>query len=148
MSQFVAQPLTLCRIDQAYPVVQLGLPGLSLPAWRAYAVRCLTGSDSGIDAVLGPHDILHGLAGYAITAHPLHGRVLTADPLIALTVLRDNAVRRTLIAALEQHARARGCGMLNCVARNAPDWLIDGFVATEQLYHKRLGSSAPVPLGA
>lgn len=110
---FIAEPLDRRHIAQAFPLVRLGVPGLTMDRWRAFARAQLgarqRGGDRGILAVRNPAGYIHGLVIFE-TSEDLHlGRVLLVSHWVTAQSVGSGAVVSALIAAVEKVARTHEC---------------------------------------
>lgn len=108
-------PLSPDRIAQAYPLVQVVRPALSLEAWRRYARAILedTEGGSGIATLQDPRGLIAGLFVYRIGADPGHGRTLVAEDFVALDIVNPETVAQSLADALEAVANEHGCSAVH-----------------------------------
>jgi hypothetical protein len=137
-AHFVAGPLDRQHVAQAFPLVSMIVPNLTLNRWRAFAQARMAarrgGAEQGIFAVRNPAGYIHGLVFYEISEDLRQGRVLLASNLIAAeSVGRDEAVG-ALIRAIENLARARNCAAVQTMLPESDEahaqresWLVARF---------------------
>lgn len=121
------------KIDQAYGLVRLAAPQISLEAWRDFANSLISPSEapeSGIVTVEDARGYIRGLVGYAIDRDLEHGRTLMAKNFIALDGTRQarEKVAFTLIRALEALARDTGCRAIRTIVHEPQAALRDAWI--------------------
>ncbi|GGF43649.1 hypothetical protein GCM10011611_57570 [Aliidongia dinghuensis] len=109
MSQFIASPLQPREVGQAFPLVQLLLPGVDRRHWEQFARRFLR--RSGRRGILTVRDRWGHIRGLAIFRREIDmaGPILDADPVLVVDLLDASEVALTLIRALELRAREIDC---------------------------------------
>lgn len=108
-------PLSPDRIAQAYPLVQVVRPSLSVEEWERYARAILddTETTSGIATLQDPRDLIAGLFIYRVGDDPDHGRTLIAEDFVALDIVKPETVAQSLADALESVANQHGCSAVH-----------------------------------
>lgn len=121
------------RLAEAYPLVRAAAQ-VGEEQWQTYA-HALLRDGGGILVVSAGEDCLHGLAAYREVASLRHGRSLQVEVIIAFELSRLGPVRKALVQALEELARARGCMCLTytLAARGNGDPCSPGRASWEQL---------------
>ncbi len=112
MRQLRIRPLTAERIAQAFPLVQMSLPQVTLDAWCDFAAALVAQGASaatGIILVVGERDTIAGLCSYRVDHDLVHGRLLSAEHFLAFDLLDRRAVARALAEGLEGLARQHQC---------------------------------------
>jgi hypothetical protein len=116
---FVAGPLDRRHIAQAFPVINMDVPGLTIDRWRAVArarVRSVPhgglGGPRGILSARNPAGYIHGLVIYEITDDLQHGRAFIASHLVTVRSAGSGEIVSALIGAMEKTARAYDCTSL------------------------------------
>jgi hypothetical protein len=127
------QALNSEKIDQAYALVQLEAPEISLESWRDFAMSLISPSEapeSGILTVDDERGYLLGLVGYVIDRDLVHGRTLMAKNFIALdgTEGRRKEVAFTLIRAMEDLAHDKRCGAIRTIVHEPESVLRDAWI--------------------
>lgn len=128
---YVAKPLDVRRIDQAFPVVQTVYPKLGLERWRAYAaemigatpdaagalpgkvVKLPTAQPTGIVTAQLRHGYIHGLFAYAVLPNLCHGKVLQVDLMVAADMFDPAAIAEALLAEMDRLARQLRCDAIH-----------------------------------
>lgn len=115
---FIAKPLGLRQIDQAFPVVRTVLPDLGVERWRAFAAALIDRAQdvgkanlpyTGIMTVQNELGYIHGLFSYAMEEHLNHGRILSVDNFIVHDLFNLAGATAALLRAMEGIARGIGC---------------------------------------
>jgi hypothetical protein len=96
------------RIDQAYPLVLLVRPDLSLEAWRNHCGRRTPLNGSGLLLALDPGECVRGLCSYRIGHRPT-GAVMEADIFVVAHPFAPRPIVTCLLDELERLAVAAGC---------------------------------------
>jgi hypothetical protein len=105
-------PLQSDRIRQAYPLIQVVRPSLSLEQWSAYAARVLRDAEAdggGIATLQDDTGLMMGLFVYHVATEPDHGATLMVEDFVALDIIAPHAVAENLAQAMERIARDLGC---------------------------------------
>jgi len=126
------RPLTPERVAQAFPLIQIALPAVSLEDWRDFATplaRAQGPADDGIITVVSEQDYIVGLCCYRVTQDLRHGAVLLANHFLILDLFGQQAVVRALADAVESLARERRCTAIHTSlpetgVKGADDWLV------------------------
>ena len=132
-----AQPLAAEQIDQAFPLVRLLAPTLSLEHWRRYA-RAMTQPHSaaagrgGIVVLADAAGYLFGLFSYVDRLDLLHGPTLQVDNLVIPHLLECRQATQVLEREMRDIARRFDCrGIRVRLARPAePEGGVARFLAT------------------
>lgn len=103
MPTFTIAPLTMERIDEAYPLVRMAHPELTAAAWQAEARARLR--DGGIVVLLAPGGVIQALAGW--TDQP-GSPTLKIDLFVVFELSRRAPARQALRDGLQ--ALAAGLG--------------------------------------
>ena len=127
------QPLKLEKIDQAYGLVRLTAPQISLEAWRDFARSLISPSEAPESGILTVEDdcgCIMGLVGYVIDRDLDHGRTLLAKNLNALdgTENINQEVAFALIKAMEDLARDKRCGAIRTIIHEPEAALRDAWI--------------------
>lgn len=110
-------PLPHRQVDQAFPLVQLAAPGLTLDRWRAYAAA-LVGAGNGHGHRPQPQGIvtaqdakgyIHGLFCYAVQDDLSLGRALGVQHFVVGSLFDPRGVADTLLDCMESIARELEC---------------------------------------
>ena len=114
------QTLNSQKVDQAYGLVRLAAPQISLEDWRDFARSSISPSEapeSGILTVEDESGYIMGLVGYVVDYDLEHGRTLIAKNLMALadTDKGRQEVAFALISALEDLASHQRCGAIRTI---------------------------------
>ena len=112
-SDLHVRPLAAEQIVQAYPLVSLFDPELTLAQWTSYASQLLTEKNGGrthrILTVQTPDSYIYGLSAYWLRPDLWSGSVLEIDNFAAIAMARGRTIARLLLKALENIARESGC---------------------------------------
>ncbi len=109
MRSLTIESLTPERIDQAYPLIQMVRPRLSVAGWQEHARERLGRPDAGIMLLLDEGGLILGLFSWTVESHPDHGATLHAEDFVALDIVGSNRIAAALAWALEDTARRHGC---------------------------------------
>jgi hypothetical protein len=111
---FKVCPLRLSQIDQAFAMLDLTGPSMSLAAWRHYAEPRLRAdpSTAGILSVQCERAYIYGLLGYE-TVRLGGEQTMAVDLFEAIDPISDGAITRPLIAAVESMATRSGCSAVH-----------------------------------
>ena len=132
---FTHKRLGLQQIDQAFPIVQSVMTGLSVDDWRDFARRfaAYPDGDAGIMTVQY-QGYIHGLFSYTIEPHLIHDRVLMVDNFIVLDLFNPRAVAIALLEAMDGLCRTLCCGAAHTMLPSGPQmtaeyrrWLLAQF---------------------
>jgi hypothetical protein len=126
------RPLTPERVAQAFPLIQIAFPAVSLEDWRNFAAppaRAQGQADGGIITVISEQGYIVGLCCYRVAQDLRHGAVLLANHFLILDLFDQQAVVRALADAVESLARERRCTAIHTslpetVVKGADDWLV------------------------
>jgi hypothetical protein len=124
MRRLEVRSLTGQAIAQAYPLLQLTLPDLTLADWTKFAGHHLAGSKStegGILTVVDERGFILGLLDYTIDRELLHGRTLMVKNFVALDFLDTSRkdIAKVLIQAMEKLADQRGCSAIHTLVQQS-----------------------------
>ena len=112
-AHFVAGPFDRQHIAQAFPLISLEVPGLTIDRWRAFARARLAsgqhGGNHGMLTVRNPAGYIHGLAIFEIVDDLCLGRVLLVSHLVTARSVGSGEAVSVLIAAMKKVARAHDC---------------------------------------
>ena len=109
-----AKPLAAEQIDQAFPLVRLLAPTLTLEHWRGYA-RAMTQPPSatagrgGIVVLADAAGYLFGLFSYTNRPDLLHGPTLQVDNLVILHLVECREATQVLEREMRDIARRLDC---------------------------------------
>jgi hypothetical protein len=126
------RPLTPGRVAQAFPLIQIAFPALSLQDWQYFATPLASAqgqADGGIITVVSEQEYINGLCCYRVTQDLQHGAVLMADLFMILDLVDQMAVVHALADAVESLARERRCTAIHTSlpetgVKGADDWLV------------------------
>ncbi len=132
MRSLETRPLTPERVAQAFPLIQIAFPAVSLKDWRDFATppaRAQGQVAGGIITVVSEQGYIVGLCCYRVTQDFQHGAVLMADHFLILDLFDQKAVVRALADAVESLARERRCTAIHTSlpetgVKGADDWLV------------------------
>ena len=121
------------KTDQAYGLVRLAAPQISLEAWRDFAHSLISPSEtpgSGVLTVEDARGFVHGLVGYVIDHDLEHGQTLMAKNFIALssTEKGKKKIAFMLIRAMEELARDTGCKAIRTIVHEPEAALRDAWI--------------------
>lgn len=128
--------LTLAEVDQAFALIQLEAPELSLAAWRQFARAAGGGkppsskpTPAGLVAVKDARNYMAGLCAYRRTRSFRHGPTLTVDCFVALDFLHTQGAAAHLLRHLDETAAVLGCTAIEITLARQETRLIDQFRA-------------------
>ena len=124
------------RIDQAFPLARLAVPGLDLDAWRRFASAATIAAPFEIPriAIIAAANLrgyLQGLCIYRIEPDLEHGASLSIEHFVALDLIDSAHVADELVRALEQEGRRHGC---RAMKTHLPQDLGDASAGARQLF--------------
>lgn len=135
MRRLEVRTLTDPVIAQAFPIVQLTVPNLTLEEWTQFANDHMASSraaEGGILTVVDDRDYILGLLDYTIDGELGAGRTLTVKNLMAVDFLDTSKkdVAGALISAMEKLAVERGCATIHTLVSepgNSPQrqWMLE-----------------------
>lgn len=108
---FVARPLQVEHVDQAYPLLEIAGSGLDRAHWRAFAHAVMaeaTKPCTGIMTVQSARGYIHGLFRFRVAHDREMGRTLFVDDVVAIDIL-DRGLTVALIEVIETMAREWKC---------------------------------------
>lgn len=158
--RFIATPLAVRQIDQAFPIVQSVQPKLPIDDWRRFAVnlQALGGRRAGI-MTAQRRGYIHGLFSYSVEPHIHHHRLLVVDNFVALDLFDPGGVTEVLLASMEALADELRCSAIHtnlphsdAYAPSYRHWLVDRFTdaghhAENLLFCKDLHATAEKAVG-
>lgn len=113
MDEYVIEPLARSNILNAYPLMQLTDPKMTLEAWKFQARAAIGRRGSGGQGILVARRRLRqhisGMVWYHTERDFALGRVLGASHLIAIDILDSRMVMLGLVRALRARAQLQGC---------------------------------------
>ncbi len=132
MRNLETRSLTTERVAQAFPLIQIAFPAVSLEDWRDFATplaRAQGPADDGIITVVSEQDYIVGLCCYRVTQDLRHGAVLLANHFLILDLFGQQAVVRALADAVESLAREWCCTAIHTSlpatgVKGAENWLV------------------------
>lgn len=132
----IVSHLTPAEVDQAFALIQLEAPELSLAAWRQF-VRSAGGgkppsskpASTGLVAVKDSRGYVAGCCAYRRTRSFRHGAALLVDCFVALDFLHTQGAADHLLRHLEQTAALLGCSAIEITLARQETRLIDQFRA-------------------
>lgn len=132
---FMPTPLGVEQIDQAFPLVQVIRPGISLEEWQTYASGMMSSTDrrTGIMTVQ-TQGYIYGLFGYRIEPDLQQGCRLRVEDPVTLDLFHPAGTAAALVAAVDSLTEAFGCTAVHVTRWNSPSaapcfwrWLIGQF---------------------
>ena len=108
MPQFQLSHLSPDKMDMAFGLVRIAIPGTRLPDWQRYANSLLV-SGGAILALTAPDGSIHAIASYMPEPSLRYGRVLRVDTFIAFELSRRAPARKALCDALQAMAEGLDC---------------------------------------
>lgn len=115
--RFIARPLAVDRVDDAFPIARAATPGLTLDQWRGFAAEAMARAPEpappAIMLVENERGYIQGICAYRLQRDVRHGAVLTVEHLSTIDLIDTKAVADTLLAALESLAREAGCRIIH-----------------------------------
>jgi hypothetical protein len=126
------RPLTPERVAQAFPLIQIAFPALSLEDWRDFAAPLASApgqADGGIITVVSEQGYIVGLCCYRVAQDFQHGAVFMTDLFLIFDLCGQKAVVHALTDAVESLARERRCTAIHTSlpetgVKGADNWLV------------------------
>ncbi len=109
---FHVRSLRASEVRQAYPLIQLIVPCLTLEEWIRHVEALSTGGHGGIVSAHGEDGYIYGLLCYRIARELGRGRALVVEHLVALDMFDRSTAIQTLIGAVERIARDHHCAQV------------------------------------
>lgn len=127
------QFLDSTKIDQAYGLVRLAAPRITLEAWRDFALSLISHSgalESGILTIEDERGYITGLAGYAVDRDLEHGRTLVVKNFMAIESLeaQRKEIAFALIWAVQDLARENQCRAIRTILHEPEAALRDAWI--------------------
>jgi hypothetical protein len=151
MTRFTVTHLHAERIADAFPLVRMAAPEVSLDQWGRYA-DWLCRADGGVLAAYAGNGTLHGIAAYCRDDSLRYGRALRTDLIVTFELSRDAPARSALLEALALIALAKGCenltvsmpgrGYANPQSEKAAPWAGLGFALDSVTFTTRIEPKA------
>lgn len=114
---YIARLLTSERIREAFPMIAVQDPQISIRQWVEYAARLVDGAngekDRGILTVQDVQDRILGLSVFHIRPDLRRGRILDVENFAVANLVAARHIAGALLDALETLARERGCGCVS-----------------------------------
>jgi len=114
---FDVQPLTAERIPEAFPLVASLDQDITAQQWSDYASAFVApsgqGEGCGIMTLQDPQRHIVGLSVYSIRPDLHRGRLLVIENFAVVSLIKVQQAASTLLAAMEDLARERGCACLS-----------------------------------
>jgi hypothetical protein len=126
--QLQVRPLTPDGIAQAFPLIQAGLPSVTLEDWCDFATRLVSANppaSAGVMTVISEQGYIAGLSIFQIEADLKHGPSMTARHFLALDLFDRDAVVHAMAEGLEGLARDRRCTALHTHLPNSGTRMVD-----------------------
>lgn len=154
----IAAPLSVARIDQAWPLVHAIEPAVSVEQWRAYAGGFVhqdhavsgEGAQRGIFSILDRDGYIRGLCSYGCMRDAAGQRCLTIEALYILDLFDAGRVAEEVALVIEDLARRLFCARIEvratelagqplCYRESLADWLDGwGMSLRDGVWHKLL----------
>jgi hypothetical protein len=100
------------QVNQAFPLVQAVVPGVTLENWLAYTRALLGARNAGQGGVIAAHDgdgYIYGLFCHKIENDLRHGPTLAIEHMVVLDMVDRKGAIEALMVAIDKLARQRGC---------------------------------------
>lgn len=128
--RFSSEPLAEDRIAQAYPLVRMVAPGMTLHEWRKRALVYVHATEArpagrkgtngkaagqapcGMRAIRNRDGYIHGLFSYRVEADSAPPRLLV-EHFIAFDLLARAELVATMLEVIDALARAHGCATIH-----------------------------------
>ena len=132
MRSLETRSLTPERVAQAFPLIQIAFPEVSLENWRDFATPAASAqsqTDGGITTVVSEQGYIVGLCCYRVVQDFQHGNVLMVEHFLILDLFDQKAVVHALADAAESLARERRCTAIHTSlpeteVKDADAWLV------------------------
>lgn len=127
--------LTPREVDQAFALIQIEAPEMTLAGWRSFARSAGQAAPAqanrrrapSLAAVKDARGYLSGLCSYRKARSLRHGEVLAVDCFVALDFLNTQGAADLLLHHLEETASAVGCSAIEITLARQDTRLIDQF---------------------
>ena len=112
--KYLPRPMAPADVDQAFALVQLIAPNVTLDRWRNHFAE-VCGLDAkppprkGMEVLEGPGGYFHGLFAYHPAADLTLGRTLRVEDFVVLALFDRLAAARAMTRRMEQIARELEC---------------------------------------
>ena len=133
--RFEARLLSEEQVDQAFPIVQSAIAGITMEAWRRFA-QAMVSADRCVSGVMTAQSrgYIHGLFSYRACPSLRHQTQLLVENFIVLDLFNPSGAASALLGAMDELADDVGCeAILTTVPnsiRRASDyrrWLVGHF---------------------
>ena len=118
--RFEARLLSANQVDQAFPVVQSAIAGITMEDWRRFAGTIVSAERcaSGIMTAQS-RNYIHGLFRYEACPSLRHGKQLMVDTFIVLDLFNPSGAAAALLGALDDLADDLGCEAIHTTVPNS-----------------------------
>ena len=133
--RFETRLLSQEQVDQAFPIVQSAIAGVTMEGWRRFAEAMLS-ADRCVSGIMTAQsrNYIHGLFSYRGSASLRYGTELVVDNFVVLDLFNPSGAAAALLGAMDDLACDLGCQALHTTVpnslRQASDyrrWLVGHF---------------------
>ena len=113
---YIVRPLTTDQIAQAFPLLAVLDPDLTLERWTDYAAAFIEPSKDGPRAIMtvqNAQGYIYGLASCQRRCDLHHGCVLEVENFVSLDLTDNKVAANALLTVIESLAREWGCGHIS-----------------------------------
>ena len=116
-SPYIVRPLTTAQVAQAFPLLAVLDPGLTLERWSDYATAFVEPSEDAeprrIMTAQNAQGYIYGLASCRRRCDLHHGCVLEVENFVSLDLTGNKVAANALLTVIEALAREWGCGHIS-----------------------------------
>ncbi len=116
-SPYIVRPLTAAQVAQAFPLLVVLEPGLTLERWSDYASVFVEPSQDveprRIMTVQNSQGYIYGLASCRRRCDLHHGCVLEVENFVSLDLTGNKVAAKALLVVIESLAREWDCGRIS-----------------------------------
>ena len=114
---YIVRPLTTAQVAQAFPLLVVLEPGLTLDRWSDYASAFVESAPDTeprqIMTVQNSQGYIYGLASCRRRCDLQHGCVLEVENFVSLDLTGNKVAANALLAVIESLAREWDCGRIS-----------------------------------
>ena len=118
--RFEARLLSQEQVDQAFPIVQSAIAGITMEGWRRFA-RVIVSADRCASGIMTAQcrNYIHGLFSYRASPSLRHGTQLLVENFIVLDLFNPSGAAAALLGAMDELADDLGCEAIHTTVPNS-----------------------------
>ena len=118
--RFEARLLSEEQVDQAFPIVQSAIAGITMESWRRFAGATVS-ADRRASGIMTAQcrSYIHGLFSYRVAPSLRHRRQLLVENFIVLDLFNPSGAAAALIGAMDELADDLGCDSIRTTVPNS-----------------------------